>query len=1205
MSLPPRTSCPTDAELSDWIQGLDPSGHWADLTEHIESCARCERKLESISSESDAIHNELLIAASDRDRTGFDSRNRFVDNSVSGTPQNLREKPFANASSSSLVGENLDNYEILSLLGQGGMGTVYKARNVSVQKIVALKVLPPHSLSPQGAVERFKREMVATGTLDHPNIVGAHDGGEVEGIHYLVMEFVDGEDLATLVRRDGPLGPQFACEVIRQAAIGLEHAHDKGLIHRDVKPSNLMLASGDKPLVKVLDLGLARVHGQLAEPDAGDLTSTGQVMGTVDYMSPEQAVNIRDADERSDIYSLGMTLFFLLTGRPAFQGETPMERLLAHREKPIPVLREIESSVPESLQDLFQRMVAKAKNDRPESMRSVITEIGHVIDEFSGTLQPAGSRSAVNDSVATARIESQETLNETTSKFGTNLEEDAPDLAHWRIRPRSLVLFSGIVGLISLVFSFEFLSGSSEFLSWGRKHSIGAHGDGGFRHDQQDDSIDDQQDDSIDDVATEPPSEPPVVSGDWKPGDAEEGLPGLVALPAEFDGISRWQIETEAPRSRVRCVAFSPDDELIALGTEGGYARIIDARTLDLRVLCPGWKLSQISAMSWSPDGRLLTTGGATGSIRIWSRDGRLIRELDASTDYVHALAWSPDGELIAASGDGGLIQMFNPNGDSVGEFQTDMHGILQLAWKPKARILAAVSTPSDRKCLILDMTEPENCRKVDQIAMDYPGSLDWTSDGSRLALADGDSLLVWSEESGIEVVKSRKRWGLAHVAWSGDNSHIIAGRLLFASPQILSASGSELLTLSMASKAVCDWSHDGTRIVVADAEGMIQLWDSNGKLISSRQRSGWHGNVLSWSVDGQYLAAGTQGSKLNPPSALVWRADGVQTASNLSDGGAIADISWHPDGNLIASANLAEIHVWSPNGSTRFTIPGRSMVAWSPLGRKLASFTVFSNRSGQGINIWSTDGKLIDSLHSNLIDTKRKSYSLSWSPDGSTLAFLATSGRVGLWSPGSGEPRELPLLPSSSHFLKILWSPKSDWLLATIRGTNRTMLMRPDGTAGPVLAGGDYAHAASWSNDGTRIAIGSHKRTRFRIWTIEGPTQRLVWTPIRKVGAIDWSRTDQIAVANLTRQICVLNAESGMPQWTAVILGEGRSLTFSAAGQIISSGDVDVESKLIYLIERDDGALQVMKPSEFQKRTGVRIRSSLDQEKSASETTL
>jgi serine/threonine protein kinase/Leucine-rich repeat (LRR) protein len=272
----------------------------------------------------------------------------------------------------------LGNYVVLDRLGAGGMGLVFKARHRNIDRVVALKVLPPAVTKSPGAVQRFQREVLAAAKLSHPNIVHASDADEAQGVHFLVMDYVEGSDLGRRVKEQGPLPVGLAIDCVLQAARGLEHAHAAGIVHRDIKPANLLLDR--KGVVKILDMGLAR----LDDPQAGNapgsgvtegLTQTGSILGTCDYMSPEQALNTHRADHRSDVYSLGGTLYFLLTGQNQYPGDTAMEKLIAHREMPIPSLRALRRDVTPELDAVYQRMVAKKVDDRHQSMREVIADL--------------------------------------------------------------------------------------------------------------------------------------------------------------------------------------------------------------------------------------------------------------------------------------------------------------------------------------------------------------------------------------------------------------------------------------------------------------------------------------------------------------------------------------------------------------------------------------------------------------------------------------------------------------------------------------------------------------------------------------------------------------------------------------------------------------------------------------------------------------
>ncbi len=256
-------------------------------------------------------------------------------------------------------GQNLmvGPYLLLERLGKGGMGEVFKARHVRMRRTVALKLVRPARRA------RFLREIEVAARLDHPNVVRAYDAGELAGDYYLVMEYVEGEDLDRLVQREGPLDPLQVCDYARQAALGLQHAFERGVVHRDLKPSNLLLSSQDA-LVKVLDLGLAR----LAEPEddrpEGPLTRKGQILGSVDFMAPEQAKDSRSADTRADLYSLGCTMYFLLTGRLPFPGGSPLQRLMRHLNEEPESLESLRPGLPSQLVVAVRRLMAKRPEDR-------------------------------------------------------------------------------------------------------------------------------------------------------------------------------------------------------------------------------------------------------------------------------------------------------------------------------------------------------------------------------------------------------------------------------------------------------------------------------------------------------------------------------------------------------------------------------------------------------------------------------------------------------------------------------------------------------------------------------------------------------------------------------------------------------------------------------------------------------------------------
>lgn len=292
--------------------------------------------------------------------------------------------------------ESLGGYRILREIGRGGMGTVYLAQQLSLDRVVALKVMNPTWGSNPAFVARFLREAYAAAQLAHHNIVQIYDFGKDRGVTYFSMEYVDGRTLGEIVKNDGRLDAERAVGYILQAARGLQYAHERGMIHRDIKPDNLMLNA--QGVVKVADLGLVKTPGvaddvteltppgkvargsRLADESITDVTRAGVAMGTPAYMAPEQARNASGVDGRADIYSLGCTLYVLLTGRPPFHGDTVMEILSQHASAPLVPPDAIVKAVPREVSALLQRMVAK----RPEDRFADMGEVAQAMEEWLG-----------------------------------------------------------------------------------------------------------------------------------------------------------------------------------------------------------------------------------------------------------------------------------------------------------------------------------------------------------------------------------------------------------------------------------------------------------------------------------------------------------------------------------------------------------------------------------------------------------------------------------------------------------------------------------------------------------------------------------------------------------------------------------------------------------------------------------------------------
>ncbi len=348
---------PTDQTLSSYGLGkLDDRSAEA-VNEHLMECSDCRKRVAEMSADS------FLERVRDARKPSGKP--------ASGQPQagGTRSDPKTNAPKSPpaeiLVTGVVDHpdYEIKRELGQGGMGVVYLAHNKLMGRDEVLKVMGRQIMDRPEVLERFLREIRSVARLRHPNIVTAYSATRLGESIVFAMEYVDGLDLSKMVKAKGPLPVGHACNFVYQAALGLQHAHEEGLVHRDIKPHNLMLAKkGDKATVKVLDFGLARAVRE--EEVDGGLTTEGQTLGTPDYIAPEQILDAKSADIRADIYSLGGTLYYLLTGRPPFQAKSLYDLYQAHIARDADPLNFVRAEVPSELAALVAKMMAKDPSRR-------------------------------------------------------------------------------------------------------------------------------------------------------------------------------------------------------------------------------------------------------------------------------------------------------------------------------------------------------------------------------------------------------------------------------------------------------------------------------------------------------------------------------------------------------------------------------------------------------------------------------------------------------------------------------------------------------------------------------------------------------------------------------------------------------------------------------------------------------------------------
>jgi serine/threonine protein kinase/WD40 repeat protein len=772
-------TCPSREVLTSFALGRLPADVLEPMGDHLEECADCQAELETCDDAADTVLSQLRHCVLDEeflDEPGYAeamARIAAVGREPSVASQRILQAVPDAAPNLGMVGP----YRLLMKLGAGGMGTVYKALHTKLKRVVALKLLPVERTQDTQAVTRFEREMEAVGRLSHPHIVLAHDAGEVDGRHFLVMEYVEGLDLSDLVRRHGPLSVPNACEIIRQAAAGLQHAHENGLVHRDIKPSNLMLTP--EGTVKLLDLGLALLP-EADNNNGSELTSTGQAMGTLDYMAPEQAGDSHEVDIRADIYSLGATLYKLLTGTAIHSGpdyKTAIQKWKALALEEATPLDERCPEAPAELSSFVQQMIAKDKDDRPAEPAEVAELLGGFTAGCDTAALLADWEPEPMPEVSTPVSQSTSTFHRLSSAF-TDTEQHRRGSARPDVRAatphtqpaagwgRSIIIGlllllagGGSVGLWQLIIRIRDNDGNERVIEVAEGSNV---------------VVEQQAARTPADAAAEQPTEDDsqllVSTHRIDPKRLDSTAPvskyALVSHPARIPGVAGWTVETKLPRGVIRNMELSPDGQYLAYVSDGAV-RIHEFEELKF---VRAFMRPDLRDLAWLPDSKSLATiegrGNGNSLVRIWQvADGRQLRQIEVAgtvrgmteADFAPRISCSAKG-LLAVADNSLSVPIFDiKTGEQVKELR---HPTLinALGWSPTGDRLATQSGAwSSHRCYLWSSLDADSPHDLDMDMRTGGGNgLDnglyrfvWSADGEHLALGLKSKVAFYEASSG------------------------------------------------------------------------------------------------------------------------------------------------------------------------------------------------------------------------------------------------------------------------------------------------------------------------------------------------------------------------------------------------------------------------------------------------------------------------